>query len=501
MDARSAGYEASVAEDLFVDIFQEAPGLAIASAPVAEYPVTDPPRRPRSPGPPVCGQARGGRGRRHARRRASSPNTAGRSPTMGRACSLAVLLALTCYLAGCGGNAPAPTPGVSPAATPHVQITNTGKYYSVVLDYSAGTTAYALGQEYGTALKTALPTIETLIDGYEADMLGDSATLYQAVLTRARAIKPQLDTAYREEIRGIASRFSGGTTNTMGDGKVSQDELLLLNLIPDVARTTQCSAFSVFGARSATGKTITARLLDWGTESQLPRLQAVTTIRNGTSSVCLIGYLAFQGALTGFSDEGVFAGVLDSETGAAYPSPTGLRSYPFDLRHALETQATLATAAAYMSSASRHYAFNHNVLFSDTNTSRVLENDLSGTRALRTPSSALNSGITWGLSNALGCVNSFVLKGNHDNHTGEPWNYLRWNNGRTQLSAKGKTVTVAELKAVACYRTEDDGCIYHDGNQMIVLFQPATRALQIAFRPRNNVLPAVPAFTAVTVTF
>lgn len=41
MDARSAGYEASAAEDLFVDLLQEALGLEIASALVAEYPVTD----------------------------------------------------------------------------------------------------------------------------------------------------------------------------------------------------------------------------------------------------------------------------------------------------------------------------------------------------------------------------------------------------------------------------------------------------------------------------
>ncbi len=85
---------------------------------------------------------------------------------------------------------------------------------------------------------------------------------------------------------------------------------------------------------------------------ELAQIQAVTTIKNGSMSVCTIGYLSVLGIITGFNDNGVFTGILDSPTGAAYSS-SGKRSYIWDLRYALEHDSTAADVGAYMSDTSK----------------------------------------------------------------------------------------------------------------------------------------------------
>ena len=451
-------------------------------------PMTNPYRRPDTP-------VSGTEGRRYTMRRGSLP-----------AVRYLLALAIAGLLGMAGGAAPASDDARADAA---VTITDQGTYYSVLLDYTTGITPRAMGQAYARAAKRTTPDIERLIDSCFTKIAAFPG-VYQMLVTRAQAIRPQIDPAYRDEIEGFASQFSGGATDVAGDGKLSTDEVYLLNLLPDIAHVTQCSALSVFGARSATGSTITARLLDWLPLEQLPRGQTVTTIRRPGRSVCLIGFVGFMGAITGFNSSGVFAALLDSDTGVPYVNPKGMRSYALDLRHALESEGTLSGAAGYMADTNHHYAYNHLIFFSDPKTSKVLENDLTSkgplARTFRASDSPLRPGVTWGISDALACVNSYLLPGNHDNHTGDKSNYARWQSIRTQLLARGPTVTRDDLKAIASYHSPTtfnagQGDVYNDETQMIVIFEPATMALEVAFRPRNNVLPAVPIFTRVPVSF
>lgn len=395
-----------------------------------------------------------------------------------------------------------------------VQIINCGNYYQVLMDYTTEISHYDMGVELAKKILRAKPDYEHLLDSYIAEMSGWDYSYY---INRLHDIKPQMNQAYQNEIDGMASQFSGGDINEIGDNKVSKDELYLVQLLADVARPTQCSGISVYGARSETGHPITARILDWsdGSEHQLAQVQAVTTIKYdcsksnclvgyGNKSICMIGYLGHMVMLTGFNSDGVFAGILDSQTGAAYSSADKY-SYSSDLRFAMENYSTTDDVASYLTNHWRDYTFNHNVLLSDSQSSKVLENNFSGTganmqRALRSDSSALNPGITWGFTDAVATVNSFLLLGNHDNHTGNPSNINRWESLKTQLQNYGETITLDELKLIASFDNgngpdnQSDGDIYNSGTQQIVLFQPDNFHLEVAFKPKSGILPGYPAF-------
>ncbi|MCU0607280.1 MAG: C45 family autoproteolytic acyltransferase/hydrolase [Candidatus Edwardsbacteria bacterium] len=393
------------------------------------------------------------------------------------------------------------------AAQP-VTVTDQGTYYEVIADYGCGVTPDSMGRALVAAVRQAVPNFEPLVDSYLAEKTG-SNSVYNAWLARMADIRPQLAADHAAEIEGMASQVSGGTSNARGDGKLSRDELFLLNLFPDVARGSQCCGLSVWGARSASGRPMTARLLDWsdGSAHQLSQIQAVTTIMNSSSSVCLIGYLGFLGAITGFNDDGLFAGILDSPSGAAYSS-SGKRSYPFDIRSALEDLGSIAAAADYLSDTAKHYAYNHLVLLCDSAQGGVLENNFSGSgtnvhRALRRDSSALNPGVSWPHGDAVAAVNSFVLAGNVDNHTPYWQNYGRWHSFDSLLAAAG-TVDRDELRLIAGFDNGNGpgteyGDLYVSSNQQIVLFRPDSMGLEIAFRPRSGILPADPLFEQVAV--
>ena len=400
-----------------------------------------------------------------------------------------------------------------------VQIIHHDNYYQVILDYTCGVSHYDMGVELGKKILRAKPDYEQLIDSYIAEA-AVYQSYYNTFISRVNDIKPQMYKSYQDEIEGIASQLSGGNLNVMGDNKVSKDELYMVQLLGDVVRGTQCTGISVYDAHSETNHPMTARLLDWydGTRHQLAQLQAVTTIKfdesksncmigYGCKSICLIGYLGHLTLTTGFNCDGVFAGILDSETGTAYSS-TDKYSYTSDLRYALENYATLSEVASYVTNPARNYTFNHNVLLSDSHTSKVLENNISGTgtnmqRELRSDTSALNPGITWGFTNTVAVVNSFLLQGNHDNHTGIPSNMNRWESLKTQLQNYGETITLDELKLIASYDNDNGpdsqttGDIYNSSTQQIILFQPDNFHFEVAFKPKSGILPDDPVFESI----
>lgn len=391
-----------------------------------------------------------------------------------------------------------------------VQIINRDNYYQVTMDYTSGISHYDMGVQLAQKILLEKSDFEQLFDSYIAEIAG-SQSGYNTLLSHMEDIKPQMYQAYQDEIDGIASQLSGGNTNGLSDNKLSKDELYILQLLTDVIRSTQCSGISVYGARSQTGHPMTARILDWydGADNQLAQIQAVTTIKYGSTSICLIGYLGYMGLITGFNSEGVFAGILDSQTGATYSS-TNKYSYTTDLRYALENSTTLSELAGYLTNPSRNYAFNHLVLLSNSQTSKVLENNFSGSgtnmrRAVRSDTSALNPGITWGFADAIAVVNSFLLLGNHDNHTGVVENTERWNSFKTQMQNYGETITLDQLRLIASFDNGNGpgsystGDIYSSGMQQIVLFQPDILHLEVAFKPKSGILPVDPIFETIPI--
>jgi hypothetical protein len=391
-----------------------------------------------------------------------------------------------------------------------VVIADSGDYYHVVCDLASAGSRYQMGLELGQAIATAVPGFGPLVDSYLAERSGSNST-YNAWISRMGDIWPQVPQEFRDEVDGMTDGVSADSQNIRGDGKLSRGEIRLLNLFPDCARSSQCAGLAVFGDGSASGHPMTARLLDWhsGNQNQLGQIQAVITVRNGDRSVCLVGFLGYLGAVTGLNDDGLFAGILDSPSGAGYSS-AGRRSYAMDIRKALEDFTGIEQAAEYLSDTSKHYAYNHLVLLSDSAGGAVLENNISGNgtnmrRGLRRDTSALNPGVEWGFEGAVAAVNSFVLYGNHDNHTGVQFNTGRWASFRSQMAACGQ-VDWEELKSVAGF---DNGNgpgyeytdIYNAGNVQIICFRPDSQMLEVAFKPRSGTLPGDPVFLRVPVCF
>jgi hypothetical protein len=391
-----------------------------------------------------------------------------------------------------------------------VEIQQRNDYLELRINVGITLSRQELGRRLGLEIVAIRPQYEALVDSYLAEITYDQDT-YNEHLLRMDKIRSSLPQEYQDEIEGMAEVFTG-TSNVRGDGKLSKDEVFLVNLVPDVVRNNQCSMVSVYGERSASDSTITARILDWyaGSMGQLVGLQTVTTFVQGEKSFATIGYLGFLGVITGINDQNVYAAILDSQTGATY-SATDKRSYPFDIRYALENFETIDAVAAYLQAPANQYATGHLVVLSDQSTTKVLENNVSGAidslRVLRTATSELNDGIIWDIPNAIGAVNSFVAKGNYDNHTINDYNWQRWVKIKLQLIPKGDEVTLDEMKSIITYYggaqpgSQWDGDLYNESTQQIILCQPQGLEFDIFFKPVNGTPVLTPSFQKVFIQF
>jgi hypothetical protein len=252
----------------------------------------------------------------------------------------------------------------------------------------------------------------------------------------------------------------------LGDGRLSRNELLVFQFLSEVMRSLSCSASAVTGDASATGSTLVARNLEWisALDVQAGALHSVTTYRNGGKTVVNIGFLGQLGGLTVFNQHKVLGAVVNSTTGAMYPSDdlANRRSFFFDLREAFESFSTLGEISSFMKDPRHLYVYNHLILLADPATAGVVENQVNslpggadGNRSFRTGSSPLNPRLlpdeTWGISGAFAAVNDFRLEGN--DYTQARDNVARWNSYKARYSealSAGK-VDIAALKGIAGY--------------------------------------------------
>jgi hypothetical protein len=395
--------------------------------------------------------------------------------------------------------------GFSSAFAQYVTITDKDRYYEVIIEYQQaiqdGLTPYEIGSEYSEqVLKTGVP-VEELLNAFvwEVAFIVEDLTGTPAgdTIKAVELITPQIPQQYREEIEGIASKFGGGSHDNPDDDLLSINELYFANLIPDLFHTG-CSAISVYDDRSATGETMTAYLMDFLGGELLSHLHAVTTIRNGEQSIGFVWFLGMLSSSTMFNDNGVFMGHLDSKIVNAAFSAEGKRSMSFDIRSAFEQAVTLQEVAGYLSDPQKSYTFGYVLSLADANGAKILEIDQERSRAFRSHNSSLNPGVVpWEFEDAVIAVNSFVLAGNTDNHTGEPVNEERWNSYIEQLSAAGDTVTWEELKQIVSFDhgdgpgdfLEGTGDIYSQWTITIAVFRPQDFTLDVFFWPKGATEP------------
>jgi len=356
-------------------------------------------------------------------------------------------------------------------STSHVTITKKSMYYEVHIDYSSGN-RYDIGREYGAKVLSTVPDYEKTFDTFLMLQVSglqqeDPEITPEVMVQRVLEISKNVKSQYMDEIEGFASVLSGGTVNELGDGKLSRDEFLMINFDPDIATDHGCSATAVFASRSATGQTIVGRNTDWAAIPGIPT--GVVYSKTGEKQVVSFVLLGMVGVIVGINSDGIFVSNLygDNMPATEFPySAVGKRSVMLDIREALETLSTVDQVGAFLGDPSRLYAYHNHMFIADKNTAKVLENDYERNRALRVFDSELNPGVTWGISDAIACVNGFVLKGNYDSFTDYPVEYERWANFKTMLTQNGDTVDIDQIRTIMSYHKTgaegmDPGDIYN----------------------------------------
>lgn len=357
-------------------------------------------------------------------------------------------------------------------------IEKKASYYEVYLDYTGGDYG-AVGRAYGETIKKLGFDFEEIMEPYLYENinmafpnLGDD---YTPVVERITELQKSIPEDYLSEMNAFAEVISDGCEGMASDGKISYEEALLMQMVPDALRGTNCNALSVWGEKTVTGDKINSRTLEWslGSENQMCKAQAVTHFKmgDGKNSYVTFSVLGMLDVLTGINDKEVMVGILDVGAGLDYVCE-GKKCYTYELRYALETMSDARTIGEYMVSESKNFTYSHNILITDRKDSFVAENlvlslddipeedrqdldeDTILESVLRDKDTPLLEGIKWDNPDSLCVVNAFMADGEDDYFTATESNYVRFSKFNTWVHEKDK-LTVSDVKDIVTRETVD----------------------------------------------
>jgi len=153
------------------------------------------------------------------------------------------------------------------------------------------------------------------------------------------------------------------------------------------------------------------------------KIHSITVFKNGSKSFLNVGFLGQLGIVSALSSSGIFASILDDDSGEPYPSTEGKHSYPFDIRYCLENNTSLLNG---------------------------------GDRHLRSDTSLLKPGYSWGIQDAIATVNCNLLPKNCSNGY-DSVDMKRWRNFKmlyTDYTDLGK-ISVDEIKQITGFPSTD----------------------------------------------
>ena len=391
-----------------------------------------------------------------------------------------------------------PTEAVYTSKDGRCKIEAKAYYFDVTLDLTDGG-HYAAGAAYGEVIKQLPISYEEQIEQYLYDSFRPLyGTLEEdrqndIILERLHTIKAALAEPYRQEMDGFSAQFSGGDTGLVPDGKLSHDEADLLHLIPDVLRETGCSAITVDGSRTVSGKRLTARLLEWdlGKENSLTDMHCVLHLHQGGQSLISVTSLGLLNVITGVNDDGVFAGILDVGSMRIKYDGAGKISYTYAMREGLESCSTAKEFGDFMTAHALDFPFNHNVIITDEKDAFVAENchiPEEGRPLLRDRSTPLLDGLHWNAEGCLCAVNAFAAKGQYDYITRIKNNAVRWAKYDRLFSGSEKISSDRFKELLTSEKTDNHFTnIRGSGLVFMLLADYETRSLQAVFTGREGV--------------
>ncbi len=332
-------------------------------------------------------------------------------------------------------------------------------YYEVWLHHDKAE-PYEVGRAYAETIKELDVDYAGILEPYLYENIKNAFPNldddYTPVTDRINELVKQIPEAYLQEIKGLAESLSDGERGMEDNGKMSYEEALLAQMVPDCVRGTNCSALAVWGEKSATGGMLISRTLDWlqGSEYQMCTAQAVThfVMGEGKNSYTTFAVLGMLDTLTGLNDKDVFAGMLDAGCGHDYICE-GKKCYSFELRYALENMSDARSIGEYMVSESKNFTYSHNIFVADKNNCYVAEDcvdtgeDNEGLSMLRDKDTKLFDGISWDNPDSLCVVNAFQSEGMEDALTASGGNLVRFTKYNTWVAEKDK-LTAADIKSI-----------------------------------------------------
>lgn len=375
-------------------------------------------------------------------------------------------------------------------------------YYDVTLDYEKGTPG-EVGKAYADTILEAFPEYEEIMEPYIYENIRLAFSRqnidYAVLEERMNVLLASIPEEYKAEIKAFAAAVSGGEKGFTENGKISYEEAVIVQMIPDALRLTSCSALSLWGSKTETGEGITLRSLEWnlGSENQMGRVNAVTHMAKGESSITSIGMLGVYTTISAVNDDGVFAAILD--VGAVdYPFVyEGKKCYTYDIRYALEVYDNAADVGNYMVANSGDYTWCHNLIITDAENSYCAENCVKevseageGFSILRDADTPIMEGLNWKSEDSLCVLNSYMTAGNKDDFTNSTANLVRFAKYNDWVSAEEK-FTLAKVKEMITqeqtgqYKVEN---VHRQGVVHLVLIDYAAGNIQVAFTKDEGVV-------------
>lgn len=231
-------------------------------------------------------------------------------------------------------------------------------------------------------------------------------------------------------------------------------------------------------SRSATGKTLAIRAVDWPISS-IVQIQAVIVRRYSDVQTIGIGYAGLHTGVTTVNSHGVMISTFMLLNTYSDPDAADA-SFVESLKQAIEGS---KTARECVDKLQGRFATHTQIMVNDKEETLVVESDRLSSVGIRSEDSPLHSDATWGITGSVPVVNSFLLEGKSssidNSENSERLASMRMMTQKAiEASSKAdEKITGDELKAIFSYYSGTagpgymaDGDLYNGWTQQIVFY-------------------------------
>lgn len=359
-----------------------------------------------------------------------------------------------------------------------------------------GLTTAEIGARLGAVTKAAFPDLEARWDSALASLL-EPAQLPDLVRNVVAPLRAEgIDAATRAEVMGFAGALDLVSRSRIGDGRLSLDELWLVQFLPELVPLAAGSALALHGP-GAGDAPLLGRNLDLPAPAALRGLQAITRWQGGRHTVVSPGLAGFLGVLNGFNERGLYAALLaGTQRRGGHAADEGARAIGFAVRTALASRDSAAGAAGILRQDA--YVGSHSVLLADAGGALVLELPAGRAAMLRRADSATRSEMPWGQPGGLAVVNCLVAADSAEG-CADLGARFRWQRLRRSAAAGGpagqagtEAMPPLDLEQTLLDRRPRGYGVFNAATVQSMVFEPASGDLLLYAGGGDGAHPAEP---------